>query len=84
MHMQGCLLAGHARLRPIDGLRSVEAERVRELSGERGPTMRLTVDVPSDNHARFKALCALRKTKIAAEINAFIQRRLDDVEKPGV
>ena len=46
--------------------------------------MRLTVDVPSDNHARFKALCAMRKTKMSTEINAFIQRRLDDVEEPGV
>ena len=32
--MQRRLLAGHARLRPIDGPRSVEEERVRELSGE--------------------------------------------------
>ena len=55
-----------------------------QASPERGPTMRLTVDVPSDNHARFKALCAMRKTKMATEINAFIQRRLDDVEEPGV
>ena len=54
-----------------------------QASPERGPTMRLTVDIPSDNHARFKALCALRKTKMAAEINAFIQRRLDEVEEPG-
>ena len=52
-------------------------------SPERGPTMRLTVDVPSDNHARFKAFCALRKTKMTAEINAFIQRCLDDVKEPG-
>ena len=49
----------------------------------RGPTTRLTVDIPADNHARFKAFCALRKTKMVTEINAFIQRRLDDVEEQG-
>ena len=42
------------------------------------PTKRLTVDVPEDNHARFKAFCAMHKTKMAEEINAFIQRRLTE------
>ena len=42
------------------------------------PTKRLTVDVPEDNHARFKAFCAMRKTKMAEEINTFIQRRLTE------
>ena len=51
-----------------------------QASPERGQTMRLSVDVPLDNHARFKAFCALRKTKIGAEINAFIQHRLNEGE----
>ena len=42
------------------------------------PTKRLTVDVPEDNHARFKAFCAMHKTKMAEEINAFIQHRLTE------
>ena len=48
-----------------------------------GPTKRLTVDVPEDNHARFKAFCALHKTKMAEEINGFIQRRISEVEEQG-
>ena len=70
--------------RPQVASRQADHWVVQQASPERGPTMRLTVDVPSDNHARFKALCAMRKTKMATEINAFIQRRLDDVEEPGV
>ena len=41
-------------------------------------TKRLTVDVPAETHARFKAFCALRKTKMNDEINAFIARRLTE------
>ena len=46
-----------------------------------GPTKRLTVDVPEENHARFKAFCAMHKTKMAEEINAFIQRRITEAEE---
>lgn len=45
-----------------------------------GPTKRLTVDVPEDNHARFKALCAMRKKNMAEEINAFIAQRIAEME----
>lgn len=49
-----------------------------------GSTKRLTVDVPEDNHARFKAFCAMHKTKMAEEINAFIQRRItESAEQEG-
>lgn len=41
-----------------------------------GPTKRLTVDIPAETHARFKAYCAMRQTRMAGEINAFIERCL--------
>ena len=37
--------------------------------------------VPEDNHARFKAFCAIHKTKMAEEINAFIKRRITEVKE---
>ena len=52
-----------------------------EASPDTGPTKRLTVDVPEDNHARFKAFCAIHKTKMAEEINAFIKRRITEVKE---
>ena len=39
------------------------------------------MDVPEDNHARFKAFCAIHKTKMAEEINAFIKRRITEVKE---
>ena len=48
-------------------------------SAATGSTKRLTVDVPEDNHARFKACCAMHKTKMAEEINAFIERHITEV-----
>jgi hypothetical protein len=48
-----------------------------------GPTKRLTVDVPENNHTRFKALCAMQKKKMAEEINAFIAQRIADAEGQG-
>lgn len=53
----------------------------RQASPSPGPTKRLTVDVPEDNHARFKAFCAMHKTKMAEEINAFIQSRITEAEE---
>ena len=41
-----------------------------------GATKRLTVDIPVETHARFKAYCAIRQTKMASEINAFVERCL--------
>jgi hypothetical protein len=34
---------------------------------------RLTIDVPSDLHARFKAACAHHRTKMKAEVLQFIE-----------
>ena len=41
------------------------------------------MDVAEDNHARFKAFCAMHKTKMAEEINAFIERRISEAEEQG-
>lgn len=48
-----------------------------------GPTKRLTVDVPEENHTRFKALCAMQKKKMAEEINTFIAQRIAESEGRG-
>jgi ParG len=48
-----------------------------------GSTKRLTIDVPEDNHTRFKALCAMQKKKMAEEINAFIAQRIAEAEERG-
>lgn len=45
-----------------------------------GETKRLTVDIPAETHARFKAYCAMRRTRMAGEINAFIERCLAESE----
>ncbi len=46
----------------------------RQASTVLSPTKRLTVDVPEDLHARFKAFCAMRKTKMGETINDFIKQ----------
>lgn len=48
-----------------------------------GPTKRLTVDVPENNHTRFKALCAMQRRKMAEEVNSFISQRLAEAEQQG-
>ena len=48
----------------------------RQASPAPGPTKRLTVDVPENLHARFKAFCAMHKTKMGEEINSFIKQRI--------
>ena len=46
----------------------------RQGSTAPSPTKRLTVDVPEDLHARFKAFCAMHKTKMGETINDFIKQ----------
>jgi hypothetical protein len=41
------------------------------------------VDVPEDNHTRFKALCAMQRRKMAEEVNAFIAQRIAEAEQQG-
>ena len=51
-----------------------------EAPAPTGPTKRLTIDIPEENHTRFKVLCARNSKTMAAEINAFIERRLAEEE----
>lgn len=43
----------------------------REASAEKHA--RLTIDLPTELHARFKAACALQGTKMVAEVTRFIE-----------
>jgi hypothetical protein len=45
------------------------------------PGKRLTIDVPTSHHTRFKMLCAQHEIKMAAEINAFIARRIAELKR---
>jgi hypothetical protein len=38
-----------------------------------GKMARLTIDLPQDLHAQFKATCALRKTRMIDEVRGFIE-----------
>jgi len=42
---------------------------------------RLTIDLPPKTHARFKAACALNRTKMKKEVYSFIERRTSELEK---
>lgn len=63
-------------MNPRPHVASPQADRWvnRQASPALGPTKRLTIDVPEDAHARFKAFCAMHKTKMGEEVNAFIRR----------
>jgi hypothetical protein len=37
------------------------------------PIARLTIDLPVELHARFKAACAMNRTKMLDEVRAFIE-----------
>ena len=44
------------------------------------PTQRLSVDLPVSKHTRFKTACSATKRKMAVEIEAFIDRRIVELE----
>lgn len=46
-------------------------------SAAAGKLKRLTIDLDPELHARFKARCAMRGTKMVAEVVAMISRSLD-------
>lgn len=48
-----------------------------------GPTKRLTIDLPEDQHTRFKTLCAMHKTKMVEEVTRFIAQRISELEGQG-
>src|SRR4051794_1271112 len=44
------------------------------------PTQRLSIDLPVSKHTRFKTACSATKRKMAVEIEAFIDRRIVELE----
>ena len=61
--------AGHDR-----GERSVPAPRSTE------PTKRLSLDLPASMHTRFKTACSATGRKMGAEIQAFVEQRIKELE----
>ena len=47
----------------------------------KGPTARLSLDLPVELHARYKAACARARLKMTADLLGFIERRTDELEK---
>lgn len=46
-----------------------------------GPLKRLSVDLPEKTHQRFKTVCSASGKKMTREIEAFINRRIAELEK---
>lgn len=44
------------------------------------PTKRLSLDIPASKHMRFKTACSATGRKMVAEIEAFIERRISELE----
>lgn len=44
------------------------------------PTKRLSLDLPSRVHTRFKTACSATGTKMVAELQAFIEQRTAELE----
>lgn len=57
--------------------KSVNAERRKSATETSKPAVgklaRLTIDLPEELHGQFKAACAKRRTKMKAEVLAFIE-----------
>ena len=45
------------------------------------PTARLSLDIPAELHARFKAACARSRLKMTAELLTLIERRTSELER---
>jgi hypothetical protein len=54
---------------------------VAPVAGVKEPTARLSLDIPAELHARFKAACARSRLKMTAELLAYIERRTAELEK---
>lgn len=48
---------------------------------ETEPTRRLSIDLPESLHTRFKVACAKTRAKMAPEIIAFIEKRVEELER---
>lgn len=49
------------------------AEKPVKADRTTGKVARLTIDLPPDLHARFKATCAIRRTRMIDEVRQFIE-----------
>jgi hypothetical protein len=47
-----------------------------------GKLARLTVDLPPELHDRFKAACAMQRTKMVAEVRRFIEQWTQEHRNP--
>lgn len=45
-----------------------------------GPMKRLTIDLESDKHRKFKALCVEHEINMAEEIRGFVERRITELQ----
>ncbi len=45
------------------------------------PTKRLSIDLPESTHLRFKAACSATRRKMTKEIEAFVLKRIEELEK---
>jgi hypothetical protein len=50
----------------------ITAEKTRRPERPAGKVARLTIDLPAELHARFKAACALKGTRMIDEVRQFI------------
>lgn len=46
--------------------------------GERQPTTRFTIDIPTELHARIKVFCALKRVKMREEILLLLEEHFKD------
>ncbi len=56
----------------VKGASSTNKLPIRPIPPE-GKLARLTIDLPPDLHARFKAICAMQKTRMIDEVRGFIE-----------
>jgi hypothetical protein len=75
-----------ARPKPPTSDQIVAFERtgaVKSATGEdvKEPPARVSLDIPAELHARFKAACARSRLKMTGELLAFIERRTTELEK---
>ena len=45
------------------------------------PTKRLSLDIPQSLHKRFKTACSATERKMVSELQAFIERRTEELEE---
>jgi hypothetical protein len=50
-------------------------------AGAKEPNARISLEIPADLHARFKAACARSRRKMTEELLRFIERRTVELEK---